>query len=76
MVTGLAVHINDQYVLALKIASAGRLFACKRAMDPIDALTVYAGRGTAFLLQRIERPWENAICTHKSVHYRLWFGAT
>ena len=76
MVTGLAVYINDPYALALKIASAGRLLACKRAMDPVDALAMYAGRGTALLLQRIERPRENAICTHKSVHYHLWFGAT
>ena len=63
MVTGLAVYINDPYALALKMASAGRLIACKRAMDPIDPLAMYAGRGTAFLLQRIERPRENAICT-------------
>jgi hypothetical protein len=36
-------------------------------MDPIDPLAMYAGRGTAFLLQRIERPWENSIFTDKSV---------
>ena len=49
------------------MASAGRLIACKRAMDPIDPLAMYAGRGTAFLLQRIERPWENSNFTDKSV---------